>query len=282
MSNTEIEGPGTKEVRHAFRVCDLVPAERIATNIASGVKQIRALDGSVDDPTASLALARKLRGQIADLVSYLDGIAELEVSLETHEANHFLRLEALIRDACSVRGWHIAGEWPVFHVECGPRIEILGGQRVILVAGKRLPGCSIESIVASLQPIIAELVPKTFAVDDFAAEFAAAYDAVYGQTSQVSILDIYRGLVVAQQGPRFWRDATKEGFKGLSIDQFRARVSFLLGAGVTAALGNRHIRILPPVDPKDGVFLFQPAEQRFGFVGRVELVTVVAGSGATE
>lgn len=53
----------------------------------------------------------------------------------------------------------------------------------------------------------------------------------------------------------------------------------MLAEDVTESLGGRNIRLLPSINPKDGLFLFQPAERRFGFVGRVDLVRTVASSG---
>ena len=58
--------------------------------------------------------------------------------------------------------------------------------------------------------------------------------------------------------------------KELSADQFRARLSASLESGVRSAPDGRELRLLPPIDPKDAMFIYQPAERRFGFVGRIE------------
>ena len=100
-----------------------------------------------------------------------------------------------------------------------------------------------------------------------------AYDAASAaaKSPNIAILELYRELVIRTQSPRFWRDASSSSFSPLTIAQFRAQFSRMLEAGVSAAPDGRELRLLPPLDPKDAVFMYQPAERRFGFVGRVEL-----------
>lgn len=155
--------------------------ERLSANIAGAAKKASPLDGPTFDPSSSLALTRRIREQIVELGHLVSDLAELEKDLEANASHHYLQLEALIRDECESRGWKIDGEWPVYHIERGPCIEILVDQRAIVVAGKRLPGSSIQSIFGALQPLVADLVPKGFSARGFAADFAAAYDARAGR-----------------------------------------------------------------------------------------------------
>jgi hypothetical protein len=59
----------------------------------------------------------------------------------------------------------------------------------------------------------------------------------------------------------------------MSMDQFRARLSRALEKAAITTPDGRELRLLPPIDPKHAVFLYQPAEERFGFVGRIEFVS---------
>jgi hypothetical protein len=59
----------------------------------------------------------------------------------------------------------------------------------------------------------------------------------------------------------------------MSMDQFRARLSRALEKTAITTPDGRELRLLPPIDPKHAVFLYQPAEGRFGFVGRIEFVS---------
>jgi hypothetical protein len=32
----------------------------------------------------------------------------------------------------------------------------------------------------------------------------------------------------------------------------------------------RELRLIPPIEPSDSIYLYQPSERRFGYVGRIE------------
>ena len=118
-----------------------------------------------------------------------------------------------------------------------------------------------------------DLIPRTFSPGGFIAELVAAYDDVSsGRGGQQRMLDVYRVFVIRSQSPRFWRDAHASAFTPIGVDQFRARMARALAAGATTALDGRQLRLLPPLDPKDALFMHQPAEGRFAFVGRIEFV----------
>jgi hypothetical protein len=91
----------------------------------------------------------------------------------------------------------------------------------------------------------------------------------------VPILDVYREVVIQQQSPRFWRDADPQLFVAIGADQFRARLSKMMEIGVTETSDGRSLRLLPPLNPKDGLFMFLPTESRFAYVGRVEFIESV-------
>jgi hypothetical protein len=103
-------------------------------------------------------------------------------------------------------------------------------------------------------------------------KLATAYDQARGKSAQAPILEVYRIFVLQQQKSRFWRDARQQVFVGLSLDQFRARLSRALEetADTYPSRSGRQLRLLPPLDPRDAIFLYQPFETRFGFVGRIE------------
>src|SRR5207249_10994073 len=123
-----------------------------------------------------------------------------------------------------------------------------------------------------------ELIPSSCTAPRFIESLADAYDDVGGRgAKQVPILDVYRSLVILSQTSRFWRDARGSNFSGLSADQFRARLSKTLEAGITRAPDGRELRLLPPLNPRDALFIFQPSEGRFGYVGRLEFVHVGSG-----
>jgi len=183
----------------------------------------------------------------------------------------FLQLDSSLHELCTGRGWELDGHWPDFTVEFGVPIHIDEVQHSILIGdAQRIQPGELEEALAKA---IADLLPKNFSPKAFMEKVVAAYNSVAeGEQLQVPILSLYREMVTQSQTPKFWKDASQATFNPFTISQFRARVSRMLEGGVFNAMDGRELRLLPPLNPKDAIFVFQPSERRFGFVGRVEFV----------
>jgi hypothetical protein len=183
----------------------------------------------------------------------------------------FLQLDSSLRELCAGRGWKLDGQWPDFTVEFGISIYIDEAQHSIIVGdAQRIQPGELEEALANAT---ADLLPKNFSPRAFMEKVVAAYDSVAkGEQLQIPILSLYREMVTQNQNAKFWKDASQSTFNPFTISQFRARVSRMLEGGVFNAMDGRELRLLPPLNPKDAIFVFQPSERRFGFVGRVEFV----------
>jgi hypothetical protein len=203
--------------------------------------------------------------------------AELLEEWKQVAAEQLLRLENSLRDLARVRGWHVEGQWPDLYIHRGVRVTIDEKKRAITVGHRTLRSLSVDEIGAVLESQITALIPNGFDSRQFIAALARAYDATTecGRT-QKSILEVYRAFVVDSQSQRFWRDARAELFTAVTADQFRARLSRALEQGAPSAPDGRELRLLPPLNPKEAMFLYQPSERRFGYVGRVEFVALEA------
>jgi hypothetical protein len=224
----------------------------------------------VDDPTAAARLlsdGAPLFAGLADLGSVAVQIAnECERSAELG----FLQLDAAIQEMCAKHKWRMDGQWPDFIVEYGVPLHVDEKERTITIGGSlRVAPGELEKTLATAT---AGLIPQKFSPPEFLERLQNAYDAAKTDSTQAPIYDVYRTLVIQQQSSRFWRDAATSLFASMSIDQFRARFSRMLEAGVGTAKDGRELRLYPPINPKDAVFLYQPSERRFGFVGRIEFV----------
>jgi hypothetical protein len=237
---------------------------RVASRILStnGIEQVaRAMHGASD-----------VLNRIEETSTKYQSVLR-EVQSETDQA--FAELEADLRDALRAKGWRIDGQWPNFIIERALDVRIDESKRSVEVAGRKLPVASVKSIVEALTPEVDSLLPKGFDAGEFLERIALTYDSARGSMTTVPILDIYRGYVIAEQKPRFWRNAVEDRFQGISADQFRARLSKLLEGSHVANKDGRTLRLLPPLDPKDAIFVYQPAEGRFAFVGRIEFTREV-------
>jgi hypothetical protein len=248
---------------------------QLAQSASKAVRSWRPLENRLDDAER--------------IVQWLEAIVGIEQSKDLKDARErllaawrerlttaLLQLEAELRDLCVTKGWRVDGQWPDFIMNLGVSVHVDGEKRIAIVGDVQRPA-SAGAIAKTLEPRVAELLPKNFAPPRFMESLLRAYDSVGGGSGQALILDVYRSLVIQSQAPRFWRDARPNLFTPLTIDQFRARLSKSLESGVVSADG-RELRLFPALDPKDAIFMYQPAERRFGYVGRIEFVEQTRGA----
>jgi hypothetical protein len=236
------------------------------------LKRIRAAkNGSAWDPVALSSALRAavdsplLGTELRQALAHTQGLADEAASVAV------LELESDIRDICRSRAWRLDGQWPTLIVERAVELKVDSEERTVTIAGRKLVGTSGRVIERALAERVARLIPRGFEARKFIAQLAQAYDQASGSKGgEIPILHVYRALVILLQPARFWRDARRVGFLELTNEQFRARVSAALEANATTTPDGRELRLLPPIDPKDSLFLYQPAEHRFGFVGRIE------------
>lgn len=245
--------------------------DRLATELQAAIK--RAKKNMASGTASAESVLRELGTAIDAIATALPELQSLASELESDARTEFLRLEADLREAVQQRGWRVDGQWPVLHVERGVTIEIDEKKRTAKVAGKAVARPTATVIVRTLERLVPTLRPKQFDAAAFVESLAAAYDAVAGRgVRQASVFEVYREFVVRAQPAKFWRDTGSVTFTPIGIDQFRAQLSTALESGVRTTRDGRELRLVPPLQPKDGIFLYQPAENRFGFVGRLEFV----------
>jgi hypothetical protein len=253
---------------------------RKATAVSAAAQRI------IDDLEKGVSLLRlknvlgPLRDDLHALQSLSNQLNLLETSWDERIEREVLEMEATVRDALRARGWQAEGQWPKLYVERAIAAEFDERNRSFKVSDKPISAASATELVSVLAPMIDELIPRTFSEPRFMQALADAYDDLHdGKSSQLPILKVYRQLVLRQQKPNFWNNARSDSFVGMSIDQFRARLSRALMKNATTVSGNRELRLLPPIDPKNALYLYQPAEGRFGFVGRIEFISSKPGGG---
>ena len=215
----------------------------------------------LDACQASLVLDPDLNGISASLVEEWRMVA----------AETGLRLESDLRELGAARTWRVEGQWPELVVERGVTVRMHPDH---VIVGTRRVKPNARAIERELDLQVRELLPKTFSLERFLEQLVVAYDECSRCAGgAVPVLDVYRALVVKNQPAAFWRDARKELFRPLTIDQFRARLSRCLDADIPSTVG-RELRLFPPLEPRDALFVYQPAEARFGYIGRLECLAV--------
>lgn len=244
-----------------------------ARSLATAARKAKQIGDPATAPARLVEALRSARSRV-DRVSQLTADLKVAISeLDELSERCFFELETDLRSACEEREWAVHGEWPTLYLERAIPVAVDVGQRRVTVARQRLRAPVVAEIVEALEPMIADLIPRGFDPTAFMADLARAYDQLATPGEQVPILDLYRQYVIQNQKAGFWADARTGSFRGISVEEFRARFTRLLENRVETTDG-RQLRLLPPLDPRDGLFVFQPAEDRFGWIGRVEFSAV--------
>lgn len=223
-------------------------------------------------PGSSRAILDGVREATAALDVIAPALRDAEADLAKKMATAMNEVESDLRDLAARRGWRLEGGWPTFQVERGVELRVEPGAGIVRVASKTLDASDLTAIESSIAALVPNLIPKRFAPQDFLDQIERAYRGLADRSAQVPIWDLYGRVVIETQGSRFWRDAVADRFVPLSADQFRARLSAMLEAGATITRAGLELRLLPPLDPKDALFVYNPGEQRFAYVGRIEFV----------
>lgn len=246
---------------------------KIIENVSRSAKKTRA---ALDDGQCSVTLFKKmvdLAASVRELNNIGSDCQQLIDSLELAAKDQFLTLEADFAGMVTRQGWSIDGYWPKFYVSRGVPVEFDDKKLTVRIDDVETSPVLASKLIDTLKPKIRELIPDKFSSSRFLQSLEVAYKAIGGQSSQIPILDLYKSVVVTSQKSKFWKNAAKSDFVGLNISQFRARLSRCLediASGPTVA-SEIQVRMLPPLDPKDALFMYLPSERRFGFVGRIEI-----------
>ena len=244
-----------------------------ATGVAGNVRQLCRLSRDFDDAGAADQRADRAKALLAVLLDVdtlrmeLDGIVR---DAEAEARKRLLSLEADLKAACDARKWSLQGAWPKFFIEKAIEVAVDEATASVRVAGQRVAP-DVDAIVDAAAPIVRGLFPRSFSEQDFLESIVRAVDAVAKPGSGASMAQVYRQLVIDMQPAKLWRDARAETFSPLSLEQLRARFSRTLASTATLKDGRR-LTLAPPIDAKDGLFVWQPAEHRFAFIGRLQVV----------
>lgn len=190
--------------------------------------------------------------------------------IETACRDKALQLEADLQDAVKNQGWTFSGQWPTYYVENVVPVIVDDKQFCLIIGDEKVPTFSVKTIISSLVNSIKRVKLDVTKLPDFLKE---VYEAVSRlstpQHPTVSIWDVYREIVIARQTKKFWRDASPANFRPFRELEFRSYLTELLKNEVTTVSGYQ-MKLLPPISKEESVFIYQPYENRFCHVGRVQ------------
>lgn len=230
--------------------------------------------GAAADPCAAV---RWLKANKALIEADAPGFLELAAEIEGRCREAILRFEADLREAVTSAGYSITGQWPKYYAEHVVPITVDEDKQLVTVGEDRLQSLALGGVIESLKAQLKRLKVDPVRLNDFLGELFAAYNKLaMGQDATIPVWDLYREVVIGRQPRKLWRDATPANFRPFSEAEFRAYLTALLKADRTT-ISSRQLRLLPPVSKNESLYIYQPAENRFAHVGRVQFILTTGG-----
>jgi len=188
------------------------------------------------------------------------------------------KLEADLHDASSAEAWDVSGQWPKYYIEHFLPVVIDEENLAVTVGEEKLPTLDLKKVVASAKAQLNKLRPDRNTLPTFLRELLESYSRLARpQTPSVSVWDVYRDMVMQRQPRKLWRDAAATSFRPFREIEFRALLTELLKANLTVESG-KQLRLHPPAMKDESMYIYQPAENRFCHVGRIEF-SAASGEG---
>lgn len=183
-----------------------------------------------------------------------------------------LKFEADLREAVLAEGWAWSGQWPKYYVEYVIQVIIDDKKNTVTVGTDSLNSTDIKKVIVTLKSQLPKLKPDKETLAEFLTDLYNAFLKLSPvQKGSVPVWDIYKEIVISRQPKKLWRDANSTNFHSFREIEFRAYLTSLLKENMTA-VSDHTIRLLPPISKADSMYIYQPVENRFCHVGRVDFV----------
>ncbi len=205
-------------------------------------------------------------------IKEIPGLDKLADDLAKCANDTMLQFDADFREIVSKEGWSLLGQWPEYYVEHLIPVTVDDKNYGVQVGTDKMAAIDLTAIRDSIKKQIIALRPDKAKLSKFLDDLYAVYSKLLArQPGSVSVWDVYREIVIIRQPIKFWRDADYSTFKSFRELEFRAYLTELLKQNMTAVSGY-DLRLLPPIEKDDFMYIYQPIENRFSSVGRIDFI----------
>lgn len=249
---------------------DRVVTRAVAVQRAVSGRMSRAGATSRSEGLNTAEILKRARDALQELALLDKELAQAEERWKQVTEQWWLEAESRLKDLCARREWRIDGSWPAYLVAYGVSVRFDEKTRMVFVSESKLSSADPEEIEQRLAEAVSTLVPSDFSPPRFLEDVFKAYEESRGSKRQIPLLDVYRSYVLRKQQGGFWRNAKRDKFVEVSMDRFRACLARMLEANVVKTASGKDLRLFPPLDAADGLYLYNPIDRRLGFIGRVE------------
>lgn len=222
-----------------------------------------------DDPCAAYLWLSSNREIIAEVCHEL---LAFEGRLLEFCKDEIMKFENNLREAVESVDMSFKGQWPKYFINMFLPVTVNDKKMEISIGEIKLKTFSIKIVIDTIKKEISKLSPNDKKLKSFLTDMHESYNMLSKPESRsVFIYDIYRQMLINRQPPSFWRDSSKTKFKPLSELEFKANLTGLLKANMTS-INDHQLRLIPPISSKDSMYIYQPSENRFAHVGRIEFL----------
>ncbi|MEW6261795.1 MAG: hypothetical protein AB1641_01850 [Thermodesulfobacteriota bacterium] len=204
-------------------------------------------------------------------------ITQLQEGLKALCDDLMLKFDTDFKNKASSKGLLVSGQWPKYFINHILPVSVNEKKHRVGIGEDPPITPLIERIFKNIQSQLKmlEIPPEKLA--DFLQELFNSYkELVSPATRTVAVLDLYKRIVINRQSTKFWRNASAQNFRPFRELDFKAFLTKLLKANLTSISGHQ-LRLHPPIKKGDSMYIYQPGENRFCHVGRVEFQLIEGG-----
>ena len=242
--------------------------EKNNLNIKNAVKEFNK-NKCENDPCASYVWIKKNENLISDLFPEFHQLIEnlYELCNDT-----IFKLESNLKEALSVADLSFDGNWPNYIINKILPLYVDDKRLEITIGKTKINNFSINILLSTIKMELEYITIDKKYLSYFLSDLFKSYcDLSNEKYSSVSVYEVYKQMIINKQSPSFWRNASKAKYKPFEQLQFKAYLTEVLKSNLTK-VENYQLRLLPPLSNKDSIYIFQPTENRFVHVGRIEFL----------
>ena len=180
------------------------------------------------------------------------------------------RFDTDFKDTLSSNDLIRSGQWPEYYINYIIPVVIDEKKYSISVGEEKIQSLDLIKLIESLKKQLNNLKITSTKLEKFLNELYDTYIKIVTTGNRtVAIWNVYRNMVINKQPKTLWRDASDSSFRSFRVLEFRAYFTELLKINLTN-VSDCQLRLLPPISKDESMYIYQPFEDRFCNVGRIE------------
>lgn len=225
---------------------------------------------NANDPFGLLTWVRSIKADTLQIEG--QSIAEIREALEEQVRNRVMTFDTDLREALSKQGRRIHGQWPHYYIALVLKLDVDENTLSVRIADESISTLHVPHLIEIIAHQLKTLESAKLQPQDFLDLLVQAYDRLTfaTTTNSVSVWPLFKEVLCSIQSSSFWKAGRARLFRPFDEQQYRGAITDLMISNTLRSRDGREMKLLPPIKAEDGIYVYQPAEDRFGYVGRIE------------